>query len=320
MADFERGTRIERGGVPMTVEEYSVSTIGPSPRAKIRSEQAKQGGFDFLAKIQLSTTWECGTVPFIPVPDLLAQKAQAMRNVGVSGAMATWTIGSYPSPNTEAFAIQNWNPNMSTAEVLRKVALRRYGNDATDDAVRGWTKLGAAFHEEFPFFGSYLPPLQHGPSLPLYRRDIPQPFGNATLFNSKDDWHRWPAPYTPDVTVKLLNHLCDRWDEGLNDLRQTAAKSGSRRKLAERDLGVAWMVGYHWRAFANDLEFYKARDAGDTSAMKRIAAEELKSTQEAFRLVRGDSRLGWEAELQYFYRPLDVLERLISLDAILLSN
>ena len=130
MADFERGTRIERGGIPMNVEEYSISTIGPSPRAKIRSQQAKQFGFDFLAKIQLSTTWECGTVPFIPVPNLLARKAQGMSNVGVNGAMATWTIGSYPSPNTEAFAIQNWNPDICPSrnvcdELRRNVTARK---------------------------------------------------------------------------------------------------------------------------------------------------------------------------------------------------
>ena len=29
-----------------------------------------------------------------------------------------------------------------------------------------------------------------------------------------------------------------------------------------------------------------------------------------------EGRLGWEAELQYFYRPSDVIERLLSLDAI----
>jgi hypothetical protein len=195
--------------------------------------------------------------------------------------------------------------------------MRRYGPDATDAALNGWKKLSAAFHEEFPFFGSYNPPLQHGPSLPLYRRDIPPPFGNATLFNSKDDWRRWPPPYSPEVTIKVLSHLCDRWDEGLKDLREAVDRSGSRRKLAERDYGVAWMVGYHWRAFANNLEFYKARDAGDVAGMKRIASEELKATQEAFRLVRADSRFGWEAELQYFYRPSDVLERLISLDAVM---
>ena len=46
-------------------------------------------------------------------------------------------------------------------------------------------------------------------------------------------------------------------------------------------------------------------------------AEEIRNTEEAFRRVRADSRFGWEPELQYFYRPLDVLERLISLDAVI---
>ena len=321
MADFERGTRIERGGIPMNVEEYSISTIGPSPRAKIRSEQAKQFDFDFLAKIQLSTTWECGTVPFIPVPNLLARKAQGMHSVGVNGAMATWTIGSYPSPNTEAFAIQNWNPNLSEEEVLRRIAAKRYGAEAVESAVRGWTKLSEAFTEEFPFSVSpYSAPLQHGPSLPLYRKDIPLPYGHVSLFNCKDDWTRWPPPYSPELMTKLLRHMCDRWDEGLKELRETVLKSGTRRKMAERDFGVAWMVGYYWRAYANGLEFYKARDAKDVEGMKRIAVEELKATEQAFRLVRADSRFGWELELQYFYRPLDVLERLISLDAVLESQ
>ena len=319
MADFERGTHSERGGVPMNVEEYSISNIGPSPRAKIRSEQAKRLGFDFLAKIQLSTTWECGTVPFIPVPNLLARKAQGMRNVGVNGAMATWTIGSYPSPNTEAFAIQNWNPTLPEADVLRRIAAKRYGAESVESAVRGWTKLSDAFTEEFPFFGSYNPPLQHGSSLPWYRKDVPPPFGSATLLNPKDDWRNWSPPFSPELMTKLLRHMCDRWDEGLKDLREATEKSGSRRTIAERDFRVAWMVGYHWRAYANGLEFYKARDAGDAEGMKRIAAEELKATEQAFRLVRADSRFGWEAELQYFYRPLDVLERLISLDAVIES-
>ena len=44
--------------------------------------------------------------------------------------------------------------------------------------------------------------------------------------------------------------------------------------------------------------------------------EELKTTEEALRKVNADSRLGWEAELQYFYRPSDVMERLLSLDAV----
>jgi len=317
MADFERGTKIERGGVKMNVEEYAISVIGPSPRAKLRSQQAKQLGLDFAAKIQLSTTWECGTVPFIPVPNLLARKAAAMRDCGVKTAMETWTIGSYPSPDSEAFALTQWNPQITEQECLRRVATRRYGSSAADDAVRGWTKLSEAFTEEFPFFGSYAPPLQNAPALPLYRREIPKPYGRASLLNPKDDWRSWTPPFRPELMIKLLRHLCDRWDDGMSDLQKAVENApAARRRLAERDLGVAWMVGYTYRAYANDLEFYMARDTKNFPVMKRIATEELKTTEEALRKVNADSRLGWEAELQYFYRPGDVMERLLSLDAI----
>ncbi|MEY2427756.1 MAG: hypothetical protein QOJ40_641 [Verrucomicrobiota bacterium] len=319
MADFERGTAIQRGGIPLNVEEYAISVIGPSPRAKLRSGQAKEHGFDYMAKIQLSTTWECGTVPFIPVPNLLFRKAVAMRDVGVSGAMATWTIGSYPSPDTEAFALANWNPALAEDDALRRIAARRYGPGAVESAARGWTKLSEVFTKEFPYSTSpYAGPLQHGPSLPLYRRDIPPPFGGASLFNSKDDWTNWTYPYSPELMTRLLRHLCGQWDEGLKDLKEVVAKAApGRRRIAERDLGVAWMVGYTYRAYANALEFYKARDAGDSATMRRIATEEIPATEETLRRVRADSRLGWEAELQYFYRPLDVLERLLSLDAVI---
>src|SRR5205823_12183388 len=126
----------------------------------------------------------------------------------------------------------------------------------------------------------YAGPLQHGPSLPLYRRDIPPPYGNASLFNCKDDWTHWTSPYSPALMLKLLRHLCDRWEEGLNDLRNAATKSaGGRRRQAERDLSVAWMVNYYYRAYANALDFYAARDAGDTAGMKRIAQVEISATE-----------------------------------------
>jgi hypothetical protein len=233
--------------------------------------------------------------------------------------MATWTIGSYPSPSTEAFALANWNPALGEDAALRRIAARRYGPNAAEAAARGWTKLSNAFAEEFPYSTApYAGPLQHGPSLPLYRRDIPPPYGNVTLFNCKDDWKRWTPPYPPALMVKLLRHLCERWEDGMKDLREAAVRSdGARRRLAERDLGVAWMVGYYYRAYADALDFYAARDAGDMDGMRRFALAEIKATEEALRRVRADSRLGWEAELQYFYRPLDVLERLVSLDAVI---
>ena len=265
MADFERGTRIVRGDVPMNVEEYSISTIGPSPRAKLRAQQAAESDLKFFAKVQLSTTWECGTVPFIPVPNLIARKAIAMRDIGVRGAMETWTIGSYPSPNTEAFAVAQWNPQFSEQEVLKYVAERRYGVEAADDVVRAWTKMSDAF-AEFPFSSSpYASPLQHGPSMPWYAKQIPRPYGHASLFNPKDDWRDWTPPYSQELMAKLLRALSAKWEDGMADFKKAMeCMPKSRRSTAERDLGVAWMVDYTYRAYANALHFYERATAAIT--------------------------------------------------------
>jgi hypothetical protein len=318
MADFERGTRIVRGGVAMNVEEYSISTVGPSPRAKLRAKQAAENGMKFFAKVQLSTTWECGTVPFIPVPNLLARKATAMRDIGVRGAMETWTIGSYPSPNTAAFGAAQWNPQLSEAQVLRNVASRRYGAEAAEQVAHAWTKMSEAF-AEFPFSSSpYASPLQHGPSIPWYAKKIPGAYGHASLFNPKDDWRNWTAPYPQDLMAKMLRSMTMKWSEGMDEFeRAIKVMPRQRRAIAERDLGVAWMVNYTYRAYAAALHFYGARDGSDRATMLRLASEEIRETENALRHVNADSRLGWEAELQYFYRPSDVLERLLSLDAVI---
>ena len=118
--------------------------------------------------------------------------------------------------------------------------------------------------------------------------------------------------------AKLLRQLSAQWQEGMAVWRQAIEQMPkTRRRIAERDLGVAWMVDYTWRAYANALHFYGARDGGDQVTMRQLAREEITNTEEAIRHVNADSRLGWEAELQYFYRPNDGLERLLSLDATL---
>ena len=118
--------------------------------------------------------------------------------------------------------------------------------------------------------------------------------------------------------ARLLRQLSVKWREGMS-IWQEAVKQmpKERRRLAERDLGVAWMVDYTYRAYANALHFYGGRDGGDRVTMRKLAEEEIRNTEEALRRVNADSRLGWEAELQYFYRPNDVLERLVSLDWVL---
>ena len=99
MVDFERGMSIERDGVRSTVDEYSLSTSGPSPRAAAHIQQARGRGMRVWAKLQVGNTWELGLLPYIPVPHLVARKLAQIRVAGISGAMESWTLGGYPSLN-----------------------------------------------------------------------------------------------------------------------------------------------------------------------------------------------------------------------------
>ena len=138
------------------------------------------------------------------------------------------------------------------------------------------------------------------------------------MLNPKDDWIIWSSPYAARQMSAQLRRMWDRWAEGLADFQRVVTLAqGARRRTAELDYGVARILDYTFRSFANALDFYQARDQGDAEEMRRIAARELEATIQAYHCVLADSRLGWEAQLQYYYQPSDVLERLLSLEAVL---
>src|SRR5690606_22879325 len=150
MVDFERGTPIVRGGFEHTVNEYSLSVAGPSPRAVEHLRMGHQRSLRTMAKIQLSTTWECGAMPFIPVLNLLAEKFVALRNHRVEGAMQSWTLGSCPSINTELADLFNWNSTEDPESWLKALAVSRYGEEAAPEVLESWRLFSEAF-ADYPF-------------------------------------------------------------------------------------------------------------------------------------------------------------------------
>ena len=51
--------------------------------------------------------------------------------------------------------------------------------------------------------------------------------------------------------------------------------------------------------------------------MRRAAQAELARAKEYWRLVRADSRIGYESSNHYFFVPRDVLEKILSCHAAL---
>ena len=324
MSVSEWALPIERGGVKTTVGEYSISAVGPGPRALQEWAWAKEGGRKAVAKVQLNTTWELGSVPYIPAFELVARHCRNLAQVGVDGMMMSWSLGGHPSPNLDIPQLYNRDPLPTVDEVLDTLALARYGEGGRADARSGWHKLSAAF-EEFPYGGSvmYQAPIQIGPANPLRLR----PTGYASTMTGipYDDLNAWRGPYPADVFAAQLEKIADGFAEGAVDLRR-ARESAPEAMANEVDAEIRYadVVRLVYRSTANQTRFVADRNEwladgtpqerkSDLAAdMLRLTQSEMEQARELYRLTGEDSRIGFESSNQYFYTPNDLLEKIVN--------
>ena len=314
-----------RGRVRIAVGEYSISVVGPGPRATEHWAVARDVGLKTVAKCQFNNTWELSAVPYLPVLDLIAEHCSNLAKTGVNGLMLSWSLGGYPSPNLEVAAHFNQSPPPSADAVLDAVARNRYG-PAAPLAREAWSLFSRGFRS-YPFHISvlYLGPQQVGPANLLYR----EPTGyRATMVGFPyDDVGRWSGPYGPNRLVRQFRRIGKSWRTGMTALRKAvAAVPPELRDDAEAELRFAEAAGLHFRSVANQASYIAARNAllaaasaldvteqrSLGSVMRASATDEIKVATQLFALTMADSRIGYEASNHYYYVPLDLIEKVIN--------
>ena len=310
MTVSEIGMPIRRGGVPATVNEYSLSTPGPSVRAKDFWRRAQAGGFRTAAKVQASLSWEFSPVPFLPVMDLVAEHAVGLASAGVDGVMLSWSLGGYPSPNLAVY--REIARGMTSDEILDRVATERYGSGAVASVRRAWRLLSDGFRE-FPMemMTAYSGPQHLGPANPLYPRKTGH---SATMVGFPyDDLSRWRSVYPEDVYRDQFAKVADAFESGSAEFARAMSQMDfSAKNIAVRDLGVIRAAELHFRSVVNQLDFLFARNRrADAVAMRDAARRELAVAKEFLPIVRGDSRIGFEASNHYYYLPIDIVEKVL---------
>ncbi len=331
MCMSERGLTITRGGVRSGVGEYSISAVGPSPRALHCWKLAKQCGLKTAAKVQINTTWELASLPYLPVMDLVAEHCHKLAETGIDGMMLSWSLGGYPSPNLQVAQRFSLSPTPTVDEALDSVARERFGPAAAPRARKAWTHFSNAFRE-YPFCVPvlYYGPVQLGPANLLY----PTATGyKATMVGFPyDDIQRWRGPYPPEVFAGQFEKIASGWQAGLVELRAAVEETPpAKRADAETELVFARAARLYFKSAANQMRFVLARNAlADTTnplspaerrehreQLGRIVQEEIALAREMFTLARGNSCIGFEAASQYFYLPLDLVEKVINCRHIL---
>lgn len=306
-----------RGGYDGKVGEYSISVVGPGPRALSHWKAARERGLPTVAKVQFNNTWEMSAVPWLPVMDLIAEHASNLAEQRVENFMLSWSLGGYPSPNLEIAQAFARDPSAKASDVLDQLVEKRYGKPAAGDIRRAWTAFSEAFRE-FPYSGGtlYLAPQQYGPSNLLYRTDTG--YASAMVGMPYDDLKRWRGGYTPDAFAGQFEKLSTGWKKGLEIWDRAAEKIAPEfAERAKDDRGLAGAVYLHFASVANQCRFILARDAmadgqwSVTPEIRKILDSEVEIAKTLHQLQSADSRIGFEASNQYYYLPRDLVEKVI---------
>jgi hypothetical protein len=338
MSVSEWSIPINRGGYATTVGEYSLSVIGPGPRAGRHWQLAKQHGLKTLAKLQVGTTWELGAVPYLPVVNNIAQHVANLRDQGVDGVMLGWTLGGYPSPNLEVVAELGkkslTDGTLQTPqEAIRKVAGRRFGPVLGPVVVEFWRRFSESFLE-FPYQGQvvYSAPLQIGPANLLWNRSTG--YTASMVGFPYDDLTSWRGGYPEDVFIAQMQKVADGFDAAIHDTKAAVffrEFDESARIAIEHEMDLAETCMIHYRSVVNQAQFVKIRQAlaaippaeREAAAnrslievsVKRLTAlldNEIKLAKRLYVIQSRDARIGFEATNQYFYTRMDLAEKVLN--------
>jgi len=330
MSVSEWGKPITRGGVASAVGEYSLSSVGPGPRAQKHWDLAKKRGLKTIAKVQVNCSWELSSVPYLPVMNLVAEHCHNLTKAGIDGLMLSWTVGGYPSPNLQLVKQFQSQPAPTIQQALAKLAETRYGTQAATDMLAAWSKFSSAF-AEYPFHVQYVyrGPTQYGPANLLY----PQPtdYSSTMVGFPYDDIEGWRAIYPADVLASQFEKMAETWQRGLllweSALKRAAAPG--QHVNARYDWIIAQASYLHFKSVANQIRFILARNAlllgslcaserqAKIDAIRAIVTDEVRNAKCLFVLTRQDPRIGFEASNHYYYLPLDLVEKVINCQYIL---
>jgi hypothetical protein len=295
LSQSELSVPFEIGGQTGEVVDYSMSIIGPGERAKKEWALAKECGLEIAAKVQMNTTWECSTVPAIPVYPLIEEHMQNLRKEGVDHIMLSWTLGGYPSRNIQ-YAAKYFFEECLTPPAESEIQQKA-------------TELFAKAFQEFPFdIGVlYRGPQNGGVSNLLFTE--PTGYASTMTCYAYDDLENWRSIYPEDVFEDQLAKLCAKWAEGMALLEDDGSELYLMAKAAD----------IQFSACLNQVRFYRARAVQDTATMKAMAEKELENAKEMLALMNRSPVIGFEAANHYYFSKGNIVEKILNCHNIMES-
>lgn len=309
MENFEDNGRFSQLGKTRYAIDYWLSYVGPSNMYKFAAKKAKENGVPLWAKMQVCTSHENSTLPYIPSPMHIFMKLKHAKALGVSGIVECWYFGNYPSIMSKAVGeLAFENEIEDYKKFIPRFAEKVYGVSAKDSVVKCWEYIYKSY-VNYPFntMFSYYGPFHDGVvwDLALKPKNLPLP--RTWQLTDVPDGDRiaecFMYGHTHEEVILLFERVVKFADKALEAVNYSA-----RHNQRLEDL-ISVVKAYNVLANSayNILKFYKLRkELGDypnnsvdiLAEMKGLVNKEIENSSIMIELCKNDGRLGYHSEAE----------------------
>ena len=316
---------VKSNGLKSRVWDYSLSN--PGPGSYYLSEAVECGKLGHRLYAQANTagrTWDLGTVPYLPCPQLWKRRwdrlCASQRDHGLAGLMEGPHYGWTPSFVTELSKEAFTDGGLPFDVHLRKIAARDFGAAHVRSAIEAWRLLSDAVADSHPIPQNLAGPYRIGPAYPfnfggrrIAYEDVPFPKASPylknycwTYFNYLEDFSkgRFPPAIKADwdrgqleLELELLKEMVRKAGSAADLFESMRPEEARPRQKARRAADLSRYMARCWMTVANLKRGVLAVLAKDDAALLAAARDEYANKEATLTLVDRDSRLGWEPSM-----------------------
>lgn len=302
--DYGRPVQLGRERVSY---DYWLSYAGPGKLFEQTIELNKKARRKTYAKIQVCSSHEISTVPYVAVPGILYDKYKYFNENGIDGVMQCWFFGNYPCLMNKAAGELAFLPFSNTKrDFLESLAGIYWGQDAASVAS-AWLSFEDSYRN-FPVSVSFewLGPMQDSPVSPLHLKPKDRSMPSTWLVTDAVGGDRIGEcmcnGHTHEEILELVSRMKDGWSKGMEHLAGLQCCSDSDR---EEQLSVASATNLIFKSGYNVIRFYYLRrllgiGSGDAKAllseMKDIVYDEISISEKMIGICQSDNRIGYHSE------------------------
>ena len=343
LSTFKAGHRYKLEDVTELVCDYTISFPGPGKIYKSDAEAAKKRGMRLYAMTNTAgTTWDMGTVPYVPAPYQWLKRMEGMlgskKTDGLCGIMECHHFGFTPSFISDFTNLVLTDTGKTFEETLSYVLTKHFGADNTDaikEALKCWSDgIGHFIPTDDDQYG----PFRVGPAYPLmlYRRpDFKLPcdpkanFGNKIVCHYYSDFEYIERAEDNSIILRMepeihsLEKALDLYKKGVEILKEILNPNEEIQRLINLGEYIVCYINTgintkKWFVEKNKLQRPKDRSEIEEifKNLYKILDGEYANAKNAIPLLEADSRLGWEPSMEYIGHKGNIIWKLKQLEYV----